>query len=82
MRSGKLLALDTPQALKEQLVPGDVFEVYAQPLLGGLEAFAHAPQVLCAVLAGDHLRVITARGTDQSILAQVLSQSGVEISAI
>ncbi len=38
MRDGKLLAMDTPLALKQLLVPGDVWEVFAEPLPGGLTA--------------------------------------------
>ena len=36
MREGKLLAIDTPLALKKKFVPGSVYEVYATPLLSGL----------------------------------------------
>ncbi|MCX6067151.1 MAG: ABC transporter ATP-binding protein, partial [Chloroflexi bacterium] len=31
MRAGKLLALDTHSALKENFVPGDIWELYAEP---------------------------------------------------
>ena len=43
MRDGKLLAMDTPLALKEHFVPGDVYEIYADPLLEGLSSIAAAP---------------------------------------
>lgn len=43
MRDGNLLALDTPLALKEQFVPGKVWEFYAEPLLDGLHALAQLP---------------------------------------
>ncbi|HNE03747.1 MAG TPA: ABC transporter ATP-binding protein, partial [Anaerolineales bacterium] len=35
MRDGKLLAMDTPSNLKRDIVPGDVWEVYAEPLEQG-----------------------------------------------
>jgi ABC-type multidrug transport system ATPase subunit len=38
MRDGKLLAMDTPAALKSQAVPGDVWEVRAEPLQAALNA--------------------------------------------
>ena len=38
MRDGKLLAMDAPAQLKRTVIPGDVWELYAQPLQAGLEA--------------------------------------------
>ena len=46
MREGKLLAMDTPLALKERFVPGDVWELYAEPLLDGLNVLSGARGVL------------------------------------
>jgi ABC-2 type transport system ATP-binding protein len=62
MRDGKLLALDTPLALKARHVPGEVYEMYADPLLEGLNAVQAAPGVRRVVLAGDHLRLIVEGG--------------------
>ncbi len=66
MRDGRLLALDTPSALKETALPGPVWDVY--PGSGGIAALPDAlddlltcPCVLHAGLAGDHLRAITPR---------------------
>ncbi len=82
MRGGRLLAMDTPQALKNQFVPGKVFEIYCAPLLPALAALESDPGIQRAGLAGDHLRVIVvdeleevelrllvegARGTVQSV---------------
>src|SRR5512143_2560339 len=36
MRDGKLLAMDTPTALKRTIIPGDVWEIFAEPLQDGL----------------------------------------------
>jgi ABC-2 type transport system ATP-binding protein len=58
MRDGNLLALDTPLALKEQFIPGKVWEFYTEPLLGDLHALAALPGVHRVGLSGDHLRVI------------------------
>ena len=65
MRAGKLLAMDTPLALKRQFVPGDVYEVYVSPLLTGLSILKSSPLVQRAGLAGDHLRVVVNDGVDQ-----------------
>jgi len=58
MRGGRLLAMDTPQVLKSQFVPGKVFEIYCAPLLPALAALESDPRIQRAGLAGDHLRVI------------------------
>ena len=82
MRSGKLLAMDTPLALKEQFVPGEVYEIYATPLLAGLSAMEANPLALRAGLAGDHLRVIVKKGLDETELKGMLEEAGVEVQAI
>jgi ABC-2 type transport system ATP-binding protein len=82
MRDGKLLAMDTPQALKEQFVQGDIWEIYAQPLLLGLDSLSASQGVLRAVLAGDHLRVIVVPGIGEKELQQTLEISQVSIASI
>jgi hypothetical protein len=51
--------MDTPSNLKKDLIPGEVWEVYAEPLEQGLEVLPEIEGVLRASLAGDHLRTIT-----------------------
>jgi ABC-2 type transport system ATP-binding protein len=82
MRSGKLLAMDTPLALKEQFVPGKVYEIFAAPLLSGLSAMEGNPVVLRTALAGDHLRVIVEKGLEEKELRGMLEETGVEVHAI
>lgn len=82
MRSGRLLAIDTPPALKAQFVPGDVYEIYASPLLAGLSALESAPSVLRAGLAGDHLRVIAKERLDEAEVCQILKDTGAEAQTI
>lgn len=62
MRDGKLLAMDTPSNLKKNIIAGDVWEVYADPLEKGLEVLPDVDGVLSVSLAGDHLRTIVERG--------------------
>ena len=62
MRDGKLLAMDTPLNLKKNIISGDVWEVYAEPLQDGLAVLPDIEGVLRVGLAGDHLRTITERG--------------------
>jgi ABC-2 type transport system ATP-binding protein len=58
MRDGKLLAMDTPLALKKNFVRGDVWEISAAPLLDALSALEATPGVERVILAGDSLRDI------------------------
>ena len=82
MKDGHLLALDTPIALKERFVPGNVWEFYADPLLDGLRALEQTPGVIRAGLSGDHLRVIAEPGLDEKQLKLALEQSNVRVDSI
>ena len=82
MRDGKLLAMDTPSKLKETVVPGDVWEVFAEPLQSGLTALHNVDGVLRVGLAGDHLRTITERGKKKEDLQKVLKEKGVHVSNV
>ena len=69
MREGKLLALDTPSALKASALPGLAWDVFvgetseglapAAALLAALKVLENCPCVLRAGLVSDHLRAIT-----------------------
>jgi ABC-2 type transport system ATP-binding protein len=83
MRDGKLLAMDTPLALKKKMIDGDVWELYVEPLLDGLNALSAAEGVLQAGLAGDHLRLIVRRGMQEKDLRKILERSGgIKLSSI
>jgi ABC-2 type transport system ATP-binding protein len=58
MRRGRLLAMDSPSNLKRSL-PGQVWDVFGEPLLETLDALGRQPGVERAGLAGDHLRALT-----------------------
>jgi ABC-2 type transport system ATP-binding protein len=79
MSGGRLLALDTPGALKREALPGRVWDVFAEPLLPALEALAECPCVLRAGLAGDHLRAITPADTQESDLRAGIRAEGIRI---
>ena len=79
MRDGKLLAMDTPLKLKETIVPGDVWEVYAEPLQDGLAVLPEVPGVLRVGLTGDHIRTITKKGLEKDILLNALKEKGVTV---
>ena len=82
MRDGKLLAMDTPSQLKTRVVPGDVWEAYAEPLETGLTAGSTIAGVLRVALAGDHLRIITRPGTKASRLRSGLHAAGLRVGAV
>ena len=79
MREGKLLAMDTPSNLKKDLIPGNVWEVYAEPLQDGLDVLPVLDGVLRVGLAGDHLRTITERGTQKDELLKALRNKSVKV---
>jgi ABC-2 type transport system ATP-binding protein len=82
MRDGKLLAMDTPLKLKETIIPGDVWEVYAEPLQDGLAILPEVKGVLRIGLAGDHLRTITEKGMEKDTLLNALKAKGVTVRDI
>jgi ABC-2 type transport system ATP-binding protein len=82
MRAGKLLAMDTPSNLKRDIIPGDVWEVYAEPLQAGLTALPELEGVLRVSLAGDHLRTITKRGKKKEELLDILEKKDVNVKEI
>jgi ABC-2 type transport system ATP-binding protein len=79
MRAGKLLAMDTPSNLKKNIIPGDVWEVFAEPLEAGLLALPGIEGVLRVGLAGDHLRTITEKGKKKDDILQALQTQGVHV---
>ncbi|HEX2697481.1 MAG TPA: ABC transporter ATP-binding protein [Anaerolineales bacterium] len=82
MRDGKLLAMDTPSKLKQTVVPGDVWEVFVEPLQNGLTALHETKGVLRVGLAGDHIRTITERGMQKADLQKGLGGKDVHITNI
>jgi hypothetical protein len=81
MRDGRLLALDEPARLKAAL-PGQVWEIYAEPLLDALEIVEQLPMVTRAGFASDHLRAIVTEGGDADRLRTALAAQGIRIQAI
>ncbi len=82
MRQGRLLAMDTPSALKSHALPGRAWDVFAHPLLEALAALEQAPGVLRVGLAGDHLRVISEPQVDARLLRRVARHQGLRVERI
>lgn len=76
MRAGKLLAMDTPSHLKRDIVSGDVWEVFAEPLEEGLAILPEIEGVLRVGLAGDYLRTIVEGGKrKEDLLSGLLARN-------
>jgi drug efflux transport system ATP-binding protein len=88
MRNGKLLALDTPSALKTEALPGLAWDVLLEEtpqsgaqagslsLLHALNVLQSCPGVLRAGLVSDHLRAITPPEMTQLGFIDALQQIG------
>ena len=78
MNRGELLALDSPERLKQTIVRGEAWEVAAQPVVAALDALLNKPGVGRAGLRGDHIHVITEPGCfDAASLIRSLAADGI-----
>jgi ABC-2 type transport system ATP-binding protein len=82
MRDGKLLAMDSPSALKQHSLPGKAWDVFAQPILQALAALEKCPCVLRAGLTADHLRAITPFEVGEEAIKAALEEVGVQVERI
>lgn len=82
MRDGKLLAMDTPANLKAQVIHGDVWEVYAEPLQEALNACGRCKGVLRVGLAGDHLRMVTQREMQARQFRNALQAANLNVRSV
>lgn len=62
MNLGRLLAMDTPYALKRDRLPGPAWNLVVDRLIPALEATQQIPGVFRVGLRGDHLHAITLAG--------------------
>ena len=77
MSQGRLLAMDTPQALKRSTLPGPAWDLILDPLIPALQALEIVPGVVLVGLRGDHLHAITqASAHDAESLRQALGPLG------
>ncbi len=81
MRDGKLLALAEPDELKRQL-PGQVWEMSAEPLLQAVELLEQQPFVRTVALAGDHLRILTDSAVNAEQISTYLAAQGVQTLSV
>jgi ABC-2 type transport system ATP-binding protein len=82
MSYGKLLAIDTPSALKTEALPGLAWDVWVEPLLPALAALENCPGVMRTGLASAHLRVISTNKVKKSDLVNALKTAGISGSKV
>lgn len=82
IRDGKLLALGQPAHLKQEVIPGKVWEIHAQPLEQALQTLERSAGVIRVSLAGDHLRAVITHGQTGDGLFQALQAAGIHVSTI
>lgn len=79
MHSGKLLAMDTPIALKASRLRGEAWNVATVKLVEGLAALDQLACVQQASMAGDKLHIITAPGEcTVDLLMRTLTAQGLD----
>ena len=82
MRDGKLLAMDSPSALKQHYLPGLAWDVFAKPLLPALAVLEQSAYVLRAGLTSDHLRAITPINVDAETLKRSFMAASIQVDRI
>jgi ABC-2 type transport system ATP-binding protein len=82
MRKGALLAIDTPERLKRDVLHGLAWDVSAIPVLQAISVLEDVPGVLRVGLSGDHLRVITERGVRKSALTRALRAASLDAVSV
>jgi ABC-2 type transport system ATP-binding protein len=82
MIDGKLLAMDSPSALKQHYLPGLAWDVFAKPLLPALAVLEGSAHVLRAGLTSDHLRAITPIQVNAETLNGSLVAASIQVERI
>lgn len=83
MSQGRLLAWDSPSALKQQVVQGEAWEIVAEPLMAALEILQPLPGVNYVGLLGDHLHAITVPHTQTAASLQAaLTVAGLNVATV
>ena len=78
MHSGKLLAIDTPTALKASRLRGEAWDIATERLVDGLTVLNQMGCVQQASMAGDRLHIITAPGEcSVDLLMRTLTAQGI-----
>jgi ABC-2 type transport system ATP-binding protein len=75
MSEGRLLAMDTPAALKRDTLPGPAWNLVVDRLIPALDVLEHSAGVFQVGLRGDHLHAITLAGQHTAASLQAVLES-------
>ena len=78
MRAGQLLAYESPTILKESILSGITWDIFAVPLIPALKIIEQADFVVRVGLAGDHLRAVTSMDVPDWVLMDLLQDGGID----
>jgi len=79
---GKLIALGSPQQLKDRYAAGTLLEVQAQPVMAALELLGREPVVREVAVFGAALHVVTDDAAGIQAVRTALEKSGVAVGSI
>jgi ABC-2 type transport system ATP-binding protein len=83
MYRGKLLAFDTPRAMKEKYLSGAAWDLDASPLLEAVEQLSGMEGIAQASLHGDRAHVIVYPGTwTPETLSASLAETGITTASV
>jgi ABC-2 type transport system ATP-binding protein len=83
MHSGRLLAFDTPRALKTRYLEGSAWTLDVSPLLEAVETLSELPGIAQARLHGDQAHVIVKPGEwSPESLAAKLNERGIQVHGV
>jgi ABC-type multidrug transport system ATPase subunit/ABC-type multidrug transport system permease subunit len=76
---GKLIALGTPQQLKQRYVAGRLLELHVEPLMQALEVLERGPAVAEVAVFGAALHVVVENEAAERTVRQALARAGVTL---
>ncbi len=83
MSTGRLLAFDTPRALKANYLRGAAYSLDANPLLDAIEALNTLPGIAQTRLHGDRAQAIVGPGEwSPETLAATLAERGIRVASV
>lgn len=83
MANGRLLALDTPSALKSTWLQGGAWDIACQPIQKALDHFTQDKTVLQSALLGELVHIITPLdGWNAALIAEKLAAQGIEVQSV
>jgi ABC-2 type transport system ATP-binding protein len=80
--AGHLVAIGSPNELREHNLGGNLFELVCAPPGAALAALREAPEVIDAAIFGDRLHVLMHPGVPETVLQPFLAGRHIEFIAV